>query len=109
MPTARNLVAALRAVCERCRHRDDLELLLGEMLGALETELDIGHAMVLLHDAPAQRLYTVASIGCAQSGIGSEIRIGDCGVSASPRWVRPQALTSASRGGGSTRTGRSRW
>lgn len=86
-PPARNQLAALRAVCERCRHRDDLELLLGEMLGALDSELDIGHAMVLLHDAPAERLYTVASIGYAQSGIGSEIRIGDgvIGVAARER------------------------
>jgi adenylate cyclase len=84
---ARNLMAALRAICERSRHQYDLELLLGAMLAALKDELDIRHAMVLLHDAPGERLYTVASIGYAASGIGSEIRIGDgvIGVAARER------------------------
>jgi adenylate cyclase len=84
---ARNLLAALRAVCERSRNHDDLEPLLGAMLAALDTELDIGHAMVLLYDAIGERLYTVASIGYEQSGIGSEIRLGDgvIGVAARER------------------------
>jgi adenylate cyclase len=86
-PPARNLMAALRAICEKSRHQYDLELLLGAMLAALRDELGIGHAMVLLHDAPGERLYTVASIGFSASGIGSEIRIGDgvIGVAARER------------------------
>ncbi|HEU4372456.1 MAG TPA: GAF domain-containing protein [Telluria sp.] len=83
----RNLLAALRAVCERCRHQDDLELLLAAMLDALRGEFSICYAMVLLYDATGERLYTVASIGYERSGIGSEIRLGDgvIGVAARER------------------------
>jgi len=76
-PACRNRLAALRAVSERIRHKYDLDLLLTETLAALETELDIGHAMVLLYDGNEGRLYTVASLGYDASGIGSEIRFGE--------------------------------
>ena len=83
----RNRLAALRAVSERIRHQYDLDLLLNEMLAALEAELDIRHAMVLLYDGNEGRLYTVASLGYDASGIGSEIRFGEgvIGVAARER------------------------
>ncbi len=45
-------------------------------LASLERELGIGHAMVLMLDGVAGKLYTVASRGYAASGIGSEIALG---------------------------------
>ncbi|MDB5908801.1 MAG: hypothetical protein JWP34_2915, partial [Massilia sp.] len=73
----RKLLAALRAISERISHKYDLELLLADMLGALEAELGIGHSMVLLYDGNGARLYTVASLGYPHSGIGSEIPFGE--------------------------------
>ncbi|HEX5611150.1 MAG TPA: GAF domain-containing protein [Burkholderiales bacterium] len=75
----RNLLASLRAcsqVFERCT---DLSTLLENLLSALETRFDIRHSMVLMLDGAGERLYTVASRGYADSGVGSEIALG-CGV-----------------------------
>jgi adenylate cyclase len=57
----------------------ELDTLLEDLLAALEAQLDVTHAMVLMLDAPGKRLYTVASRGYPQSGVGSEIALG-CGV-----------------------------
>lgn len=85
--TLRNLMAALRAMCTRVAGQADLEALLATVLDALATQWDIHQAMVLLHDAPGQRLYTVASRGYDTSGVGSEIALGDgvIGVAARER------------------------
>jgi adenylate cyclase len=75
----RNLLASLRACAQVFTRSADLAVLLEELLAALETQLDVMHAMVLMLDAPGKRLYTVASRGYPQSGVGSEIALG-CGV-----------------------------
>ena len=78
-PPRRNLLASLRAcaqVFERCA---DLSAVLESLLGELETQFDIRHSMILMLDGPGERLYTVASRGYPQSGVGSEIAVG-CGV-----------------------------
>jgi GAF domain-containing protein len=75
----RNLLASLRACAQVFTRRADLAVLLEDLLAALATHLDVTHAMVLMHDAPGRRLYTVASRGYPQSGVGSEIALG-CGV-----------------------------
>jgi adenylate cyclase len=83
----RNLLAAVRAASEKIRHRYDLGQLLQDCLHALQSELDVQHAMVLLYDGIEGRLYTVASLGYDASGIGSEIRFGEgiIGVAARER------------------------
>lgn len=73
----RNLLPAVRAVAERLARCSDLARLLDELLSALESELYIRHAMVLLTDAQNRQLYTVASRGYQRSGIGAEIAFGD--------------------------------
>lgn len=78
-PPQRNLLSALRACSERLSQRSDLSALLDEVLASLQAQFDIRHAMVLMLDAPRQRLYTVASCGYQESGVGSEIALG-CGV-----------------------------
>jgi GAF domain-containing protein len=75
----RNLLASLRACAQVFTRSADLAVLLEDLLAALATHLDISHAMVLMFDAPGRRLYTVASRGYPQSGVGSEIALG-CGV-----------------------------
>lgn len=75
-PAQRNLLAGLRATCERLRACGDLERLLAETLTCLEQQFGIRHTMVLMFDAPSDRLYTVASRGYEESGVGSEIPLG---------------------------------
>jgi len=83
----RNLLAALRHSSERIARCCDLDRLLTEILACLEEHFDITHAMVLIHDAPRARLYTVASRGYEESGVGSEIPLGEgvIGVAARER------------------------
>jgi hypothetical protein len=75
----RNLLASLRACAQVFTRCAALDTLLEDLLAALAAQLDITHAMVLMLDAPGRRLYTVASRGYPQSGVGSEIALG-CGV-----------------------------
>ena len=70
-------VTTLRACMARLSAASDLASLLDALLDALADPIGIGHAMVLMHDPAAERLYTVASRGYAQSGVGAEVRPGE--------------------------------
>lgn len=82
-----NLLAALRASAERLCACGDLDGVLAQLMTCLESCFDIQHAMVLMLDESGERLYTVASCGYPESGIGSEIAVGDgvIGVAARER------------------------
>ena len=67
---------ALRACSERLAKCADLTSMLDELLAGLKAHFDISHAMVLMLDAANARLYTVASMGYAESGVGSEVALG---------------------------------
>ncbi|HEX5129413.1 MAG TPA: GAF domain-containing protein, partial [Usitatibacter sp.] len=56
-------------------------------LACLAEEFDIGHASILMLEAGGERLRTVASMGYARSGVGSEIPLGEgvVGVAARER------------------------
>lgn len=86
-PQRCNLLAALRGWSERVASCGDLEKLLADTLAHLDRHFCIHHAMLLMLDAGQQRLYTVASIGYPDSGVGSEIALGDgvIGVAARER------------------------
>ncbi|HEY8609548.1 MAG TPA: GAF domain-containing protein [Noviherbaspirillum sp.] len=86
-PSVRNLLAALRASSARLAACTDLEKLLAETLACLDGEFGIRHAMLLMADEAAKRLYTVASRGYEESGVGSEIPFGQgvIGVAARER------------------------
>ncbi|GIZ51664.1 GAF domain-containing protein [Noviherbaspirillum aridicola] len=75
-PAQRNLLAALRTASARLAACNDLEKLLAESLACLDREFGISHAMLLMADEAAGRLYTVASRGYESSGVGSEIAFG---------------------------------
>jgi adenylate cyclase len=83
----RNRLSALRAASTRLSRCTALDALFDETLAALEHEFGVHHAMLLMLDAAGRRLYTVASRGYAESGVGSEIAIGDgvIGVAARER------------------------
>lgn len=75
-PPTQNMLPALRACSSRLAVCADLDALLDELLDGLARHFGIDHAMVLMSDPVNQRLYTVASLGYAQSGVGSEIALG---------------------------------
>ena len=75
-PMLANHMPALRACSARLAKCMDLSSLLDELLAGLARYFDIDHAMVLMFDAANARLYTVASLGYAESGVGSEVALG---------------------------------
>jgi predicted pyridoxine 5'-phosphate oxidase superfamily flavin-nucleotide-binding protein len=70
-------VTTLRACMTRLSAASDLASLLDALLDVLGDPIGLDHAMVLMHDPAADRLYTVASRGYAQSGVGAEVRPGE--------------------------------
>lgn len=75
-PERRNLLAAVRACARRIGAVGDLQALLDTALGCIAENFSIEHALVLVLDRAHGRLYTVASRGYADSGVGSEIPMG---------------------------------
>ncbi len=55
----------------------DLSALLDGLLEELQVRFGISHAMVLMHDPARNTLYSVASRGYRESGIGTEVRPGE--------------------------------
>ena len=82
-----NYLPALRATVDRMAAAPDLSALFDCLLGCLHDDFGIEHAMVLMNDPAGDRLYTVASRGYPQSGVGAEIRPGEgvIGVAANTR------------------------
>ena len=72
-----NRLSALRRASQRVAGASDLDTLFERTLDSAVDEFGIRHAMLLMLDAAAQRLYTVASRGYGRSGAGSEIPLGE--------------------------------
>lgn len=72
----RNLLSAVRMSAQRIAGACEIDALLECTLDCLRTQFDIHHALVLINDARNGKLYTVASMGYEQSGVGSEIPLG---------------------------------
>jgi adenylate cyclase len=72
----RNLLSAVRVSSRRLGTVCDVDALLDCALDCLRSEFDVHHALVLMLDAPNARLYTIASMGYEDSGVGSEIPLG---------------------------------
>jgi adenylate cyclase len=78
-PPRYNAMSALRQIAQRLAAASDLRLLLDDALAALDEHMGVRHAMVLLVEECAgrtPRLYTVATRGYSDSGVGSEIAYG---------------------------------
>ncbi|MGH8491904.1 MAG: GAF domain-containing protein [Moraxellaceae bacterium] len=73
---ALNRLAAQRRLSAEISAASELAGLLEKTLAGLETFFRIRHAMILFLDAGGRKLYTVASRGYAESGIGSEFPVG---------------------------------
>lgn len=89
LPPERNLLSALRLSSHRLSACQDLDRLLAETLACLDDYFDIKHAMLMMVDENAQKLYTVASHGYEQSGVGSEIPLGVGVIGISAREMTP--------------------
>ncbi len=87
-PQRRHL-AAVRAIAQRIAGCADLSHLLDEALSALDDGLGIRYAMILMADGRAGRLYTVASRGYDESGVGSEIAFGEGVIGVAAREKTP--------------------
>ncbi|KFB65984.1 GAF domain-containing protein [Candidatus Accumulibacter vicinus] len=87
IPPRANLLSGLRAYQAVLAGCADLARLLDTMLEGLERHWDICHSMLLMADPDGKRLYTVASRGYAESGVGSEVCMGEgiVGVAARER------------------------
>ncbi len=83
----RHLLHGLRTCLSDIAACTDLATLFDDTLDGLQRHCGMTQVMLLMHDAASQRLYTVASRGYEQSGIGSEIAIGEgiIGVAARER------------------------
>ncbi len=75
-PERRNLLAAVRDCARKIGGVTDLQGLLDTALACIAENFSVDHAIVLLRDAGGERLYTVASRGYPDSGVGSEIPLG---------------------------------
>lgn len=93
----RNWLPVLRDVTSRISQCVELDSLLNETLEALAKHFNMDHAMVLMWDECAQRLFSVASTGYENSGVGAEIALdeGVIGVAARARTpIRISYMTS---------------
>jgi hypothetical protein len=70
-------VTTLRTCMSRLSGARDLASLIDALLDVLQDPIGIAHAMVLMYDPRGERLYTVASRGYAESGVGAELRLGE--------------------------------
>lgn len=71
-----NRLPALRKLMQQLGNCSDLAALCDVVLNALQGDFGIDHAMILMLDECGERLYTVASNGYPESGVGSEIPLG---------------------------------
>lgn len=74
---SRKLLSAVRQSFADLTGASDLGDLCDRALDCLRRYFDVEHAMILMLDSTAQRLFTVASTGYARSGVGSEIAPGE--------------------------------
>jgi len=99
MPVATQpqLLPNLRACLAHLTGCNDLAQLFDAALEALEQYCRFSHSMLLMADAAHERLYTVASRGYPESGVGSEIRIGEGIIGVAARERTPIRIGYAAR------------
>ncbi len=90
-----NFVGPLRRAVTRLAGAPDLATLFDTLLDCLHQDFGIAHAMVLMSDTAGEKLYTVASRGYAQSGVGAEIRPGEGVIGAAARARTPIRISHA--------------
>ena len=92
-PPRRNLLAGARATCEHIASGNEMTAILDRLLDDMAAFFGVTHAMVLMQDEAASRLYTVASRGYDASGVGSEIPLGEGVIGICAREKTPIRIT----------------
>lgn len=67
----------LGELCARISRCGDLETILAVTLDGLDELLGIGHSQLLLADETATKLFTIATHGYDETGVGAEVAIGE--------------------------------
>jgi GAF domain-containing protein len=75
--TADGRVLALAQLSARIARCPDLDSLVEATLACLDELFGFRHSLLLLVDESGDRLYTIASHGYADEGVGSEVRMGE--------------------------------
>lgn len=91
------LLAALRQTLARLATARDLDSLIACLMEQLETEFQLPHVMLLMTDTADGRLYTVASHGYPESGVGAEILPGQGVIGVAARERTPIRIAHATR------------
>lgn len=73
----RSELRGLQLISQRLSRVATLDELLNTLLQTLEEAFGFEYSMVLLTDETGQRLFTVASRGYGEQGIGSEVKLGE--------------------------------
>ena len=81
--------AALAELATRLARASDLDTLLSTTVRALSDLFGFEHSMLLLLDEEGRRLYTIASHGYAEQGVGSEVVVGEGLIGQAAARARP--------------------
>jgi len=95
MPSQPVGLTEVRAAMARLSGAGELAALLDGLLDELERHFGVSHAMVLMRDPARGTLYSVASRGYRQSGIGAEVRPGVGLIGAAAVAQRPIRISHA--------------
>lgn len=100
-PPWRSPLPALRSASRRLGEAQDFDGLVAALLTALRIDFDIQHMMLFMTDTGCAgtqgRLFTVASQGYLESGVGAEILCGQGVVGVAAREKTPIRITHATR------------
>lgn len=89
----RHWLSVLRALGDRIAEQVDMATLFEETLASLDETADISYSMILMADNVGQKLYTVATRGYAESGVGSEIPFGAGVIGVAAQYKVPIRIT----------------